>query len=127
MRVLLDTCSLLYWTLDQERLSRKARQLIMNSETIAISSISIWEIGIKTKRNKLVLPLSFKDYVTGLQSVRDFIIIPVDAHIWIKNISLEWEHNDPADRTIIATALLNDVKLVTSDKVMLDFYPGAVW
>jgi PIN domain nuclease of toxin-antitoxin system len=45
----------------------------------------------------------------------------------IENIELEWEHRDPADRTIVATARHFGCPLVTPDARILAFYPRAIW
>ncbi len=64
--IVLDTSALLFWTLDQERLSAIAAQSISDTERIGVSSMSIWEIGIKSKKGKLLLPVSLKEFADGL-------------------------------------------------------------
>ena len=92
-----------------------------------ISSVSIWEIGIKIKKNKLDIGLNLKEYVRRLHILGTIEIIPVDEYIWLKNVALEWEHKDPADRTIVATAKFRKIPIVTKDKVISDFYPDVIW
>lgn len=41
--------------------------------------------------------------------------------------ALEWPHPDPADRTIVATASLNDIPIVTKDQIIREFYPQTIW
>lgn len=55
--IVLDTHALLWWALDPDKLSEKARHMVggMERQGGFASSISIWELGIKTKRGKLVL------------------------------------------------------------------------
>ncbi len=38
-----------------------------------------------------------------------------------------WEHRDPADRTIVATAVLKDLPIVTKDDIIGRFYPKVIW
>lgn len=59
--VLLDTHALIWWTLDPDKLSKKAKKVCveMERDKVYISSISIWEIGIKIKKNKLNLKQAF--------------------------------------------------------------------
>ncbi len=125
--VVLDTSALLFWTLDNKKLSETAAHTIASADSIAISSISVWEIGIKIKRQKLTLPLTLQEYVERLKHVGMLEVIPVDERIWIKSLELEWGHRDPADRVIAATASLLGCPLVTSDSVLLAYYQGAVW
>ncbi|MDA0745377.1 MAG: type II toxin-antitoxin system VapC family toxin [bacterium] len=125
--VILDTSALIFWTLDPNRLSRTAEKAISDTDRILISSISIWEIGIKVKKGNLTLPLSLQEYVQNLQHLDRFEIVPVDETTWLKNIELNWEHRDPADRTIVATAILHAGPLITSDERIRSFYSAAVW
>ena len=91
------------------------------------SSISIWEIGIKVMRKKLIIPITIDAYVQRLQEIDRLSLVPVDDKIWLENLHLEWAHKDPADRTIVATAKLNDCPLLTSDTIIAQFYRRTVW
>jgi len=53
--IILDTSALLYWTLDPDQLSPKARQAVQQADRILVRSISLWEIALKVKRQKLVI------------------------------------------------------------------------
>lgn len=125
--LILDTSALLYRTLFPKKLTDKASQTIEAADILSISSISIWEIGLKAKKGKLDLPVSIDDYVKGLKKIGNIEIIPVDTTIWLENIALDWDHQDPADRTIVAMAKLYDCPLVTSDKEIRAFYNQAIW
>lgn len=125
--IVLDTSALIFWTLDRERLSQIAAQAISDADHIAISSISIWEIGIKVKKQKLAIPLSIQEFTDKLKAIDRFDILSVDAQTWIKNLELNWDHGDPADRTIVATASLHACPLVTSDSAIRAFYSQTIW
>ena len=125
--IVLDTSSLVFWTLDPGRLSRTAEQTIAQADRVGVSSISIWEIGIKVERGRLVLPLSGGEYLENLEQTDRVEILPVDLSTWIRNLQLDWNHRDPVDRTIVATASLRNCPLVTSDNVLRSFYEKAVW
>ncbi|RJQ54751.1 MAG: PIN domain-containing protein [Desulfobacteraceae bacterium] len=125
--ILLDTNALLFWTLDSKALSKKAADAIADAETVSISSISIWEIGIKVKRGKLTIPLTIREYAAQLNLLEGFKILPVDEAAWMKNIELDWENRDPADRTIVATAEILSCPLVSSDITVRSFYPNTIW
>ena len=127
--VVLDTCALIWWTLDRAKLSPSAQTCLQdtNKYKFACSSISIWEIGIKIKRGKLDIGTTIEDYYHRLSRVTQLDILAVDATVWIGNISLDWEHKDPADRTIVATAKLHHAPLMTSDCNIRDFYANTIW
>ena len=125
--IVLDTSALLFWTLDPAKLSQKAHEVILGADRILVSSISIWEIALKVKQQKLVLPLAINDYSDRLQQLKSLEILPVDVQTWLENLDLPWEHRDPAARTIVALASRFNCPLVTADRVMSDFYPDTIW
>ncbi len=125
--VVLDTAVLLYWAFAPERLTENAARAIAEAAQVIVSSISVWEIGLKVKRGKLELPLTPDLFVTKLQGTDRVRIEPVTEAAWLKNLDLAWDHKDPADRTIVATAILLSCPLVTSDLEIRSFYADAVW
>jgi PIN domain nuclease of toxin-antitoxin system len=125
--ILIDTNVLLFSMLERIRLTAKAAEALERADEILVSSISVWEIGIKNQKGKLPLPFSLEEMIYHLESVENLTIVPIDARIWLKNIDLEWDHRDPADRTIVATAMLKGVPIVTADRYIRDFYPQTIW
>ena len=125
--IVLDTSALIFWTLDPTRLSTLAVESIVEAKRKVVSSISIWEIGLKVKQEKLKIPLPIIEYVGKLKIVEGMEIVPVDKRTWLKNLELDWDHKDPADRTIVATAMLLSIPLVTSDRIIRQFYAETVW
>ena len=125
--VLLDTSALMFWTLDRDRLSNAAAQAIAEADRVALSAISIWEIGIKVKKEQLVIPVSIREFTDRLEQVDRVNILPVCARTWIRNLELDWDHRDPADRTIVATASLNACPIVTSDAIIQAYYSQTIW
>jgi|SRR4029079_1538839 len=128
--IVLDTHSLLWWALDPDKLSRKAHKLLAELERSGgfASAISIWELGIKVKRGKLELPLSVEELARRIAQTGVVELLPVDTTTWLRSLALPWDHADPADRVIVATALIKDVPLLTKDSLMRAF-PGVkcVW
>jgi PIN domain nuclease of toxin-antitoxin system len=127
MKIVLDTSALLYWTLDAQKLTPLASETIGDATEIVVSSISVWEIGLKVKQNKLELPLSFHAYVTRLNRLERLVLEAVTLEVWLENLALDWAHRDPADRTIVATAVLKGCPLISSDLTIQQFYQQTLW
>jgi PIN domain nuclease of toxin-antitoxin system len=127
--VLLDTCALIWYTIDPKKLSKPASKACANIplKGAYISSISLWEIGLKIKNKKLDIGTTIEDYVQRLKQLQTITIIPVDENIWLRNLVLDWVHRDPADRTIVATADLRRLPIVTSDTTIREYYPNIIW
>jgi PIN domain nuclease of toxin-antitoxin system len=119
MSLLLDTHTLLWWTFQKEKLSRAGKTALNRAaregRPIFISSISIWEIGIKIQKNKLNIGMSVDRFADILKSVKGVQILSVSTRVWLMNLQLDWDHRDPVDRTIVASALIKKVPLLTYD------------
>lgn len=128
--VLLDTCTLLWWTLDPSSLSAAAVEACsaIPAKGGYASSVSLWEIGVKWKKNALDLGgLHLREFERRLGQLSGLHLVPVSGSIWVEGICLEWEHRDPADRVIVATARLLHAPIVTKDGVIRSFCPDAIW
>jgi len=85
------------------------------------SSISIWELGIKVKGGKLDLPVTVDEFARRLEGGGIVELLPVDTTAWLRTLSLDWAHRDPADRVIAATAQIKQVPILTKDRVLHEF------
>lgn len=128
--ILLDTHALLWWALDPDKLSSVAVKTLEGMERNGgfASSVSIWELGIKVQRGQLDLGLSIEEFARRLGENATVELVPVDTTVWLRTLSLEWAHRDPADRIIVATALIKGVPVLTKDRVLHD-HPGVrcIW
>lgn len=128
--VCLDTHALLWWALDRDKLSEKARRMCgrMERDGGYASAISLWEIGMKIKNQKLEIGLSVEEFARRIARTGVVEFVPVDAELWMANLRLPWEHRDPADRTIVVTARHLKVPLLTKDEIIHAFVPArALW
>ena len=130
MSLVLDTCALIWWSLDPEQLSllaQKACEQMEKNKNGLVASISIWEIAIKIKNKKLDLGISLEIYIKRLQQSDVISIIPIDENLWLKSVALKWEHKDPADRIIVALADQYYAPVITKDQKIRGFYPSVLW
>ena len=121
--ILLDTHVLLWWALDPENLSEIAAEAVRTMEEHGgyASSISIWELGVKVRRGKLELPISVDELARRVEIGGVVELLPVDTTTWLRTLSLDWDHRDPADRVIVATALIKEVPVLTKDRALHSF------
>jgi PIN domain nuclease of toxin-antitoxin system len=127
--VLLDTCALLWLVADQEQLSETARRKIAGSPASPfVSAISAFEIGVKSRRGALVLPLPAAEWYEAAIKGHGLNEIAVDGRAAIRSTLLPPIHRDPADRIIVATAMERGLTILTPDP-LIRAYPGVevVW
>lgn len=118
MRLLLDTHIYLWWLIESMALPPRARELVEEAEAVFVSTVSIWEAGIKWQAGKL--PVSPEDLAAGIGSC-GFIELPVVTPHAVMVSTLPLHHRDPFDRMLIAQAMAEPLHLVTSDKVMENY------
>jgi len=130
VKVVLDTCALIWWSLDPDKLSQKAKEACNRMEQEKnglVPSTAVWEIAIKIKNHKLDLGVDIDDYIATLKNSDVIRIIPIDEEIWLESVKLEWEHRDPADRVVVAIAKKNQAAIITADRKIAGFYSKVIW
>lgn len=115
MKVLLDTCALLWLDQAPERLSPTARQCLQDAEELAFSSISAFEIAIKAARGQLLLGADATVWMIRVVRQHGLTEIPVDLAIAAAVLQVRLPHNDPCDRMVVASAVLHGYAVVTAD------------
>lgn len=128
MNLLLDTHVFIWWTISPNRLSKKASELIANPQNILfLSLVSIWEMQIKTQLGKLSFDLPFADLIERQQEVNDLYLLPIElTHIY-NLASLPNHHRDPFDRLLMAQALIENINLISIDKVFDQYPVNRIW
>jgi len=118
--IVLDTHALVWWVSAPARIPAKARRLldgaVDSGDSLVVSSISIWEVALLSARGRLELTVPVEAWIAGVESLPFVRFVPVDNRIAARAVALEnFPHKDPADRTILATALGLGAALVTAD------------
>lgn len=116
---LIDTHILILAILDEEKLSKKNIEILENSESkIFVSQLSLIEIALKSKLGKLPnFNYSINSLIEKLSEI-EFEILPLkNDHINAYNtIELVENHRDPFDRLIIASALFENLPIISADE-----------
>lgn len=109
-------CALLWMSSSPGSLSAAAQAAMLAPDSeLYFSSISALEIGIKCRNRKLVLPESIASWFPKTIARLELRELPLQSAIAIRAASLDWDHRDPADRILVATALSEDMMIITSD------------
>ena len=113
--VLLDTCALIWLGNGDSALSLYARQVIEESEKVYVSPISLWEISNKCRKGKLKLKYPTREWFDLVLTRYRLTMLPLSNEVMFMAGELEEHHKDPADRIIIAAALVDGLAVVTGD------------
>ena len=105
MRLLLDTHAFLWFLLDDPQLSDTARVAIEDPlNDIEVSPASYWEIAIKIRLGKYVLPEPYQMFMEREIAENDFRILPIEPRHTALLTTMPLHHKDPFDRMLVAQA-----------------------
>jgi PIN domain nuclease of toxin-antitoxin system len=124
MNYLLDTNVLIFLGCGhEERIPKKVLEIYSSRDSnIFISQISFWEIAIKINIGKLTIPIGLKNVINNTRQAGIDTIPVKNSHIlYYQTLQLQENHKDPFDRFIIATALCENMKIISSD-AKFDYY-----
>jgi len=128
MNILLDTQALLWFLLNDSRLSGKALEIIVDANELTfVSPASLWEIAIKISLGKYALPTSFESFWTEQLQINDFTLLPIAVSHVARVVALPFHHRDPFDRLIIAQSLVEAVPVVSSDTLFDQYGADRIW
>lgn len=123
MNLLLDTHTLLWFGLNDTRLSDRARSLICDSTNQPlVSPASYWEIAIKISLGKYRLSQDLASFVKEQIAANRLDILAIAPEHAAVVATLPFHHRDPFDRMLIAQAIHERIPLISSDAI-LDKYP----
>jgi PIN domain nuclease of toxin-antitoxin system len=114
VRILLDTHLLLWALADPARLPSTARRLIDQSE-VFVSAASIWEISIKAALGKLTADP--REVVASLGPA-GFLPLAITEEHAARVAGLPPIHRDPFDRLLVVQAIVEPMRLLTTDAVL---------
>jgi PIN domain nuclease of toxin-antitoxin system len=118
MKYLVDTSVLVHSLISRPRLSDQALNLLVDdSSELYLSAVTSWEITIKVGTGKLLLPGRPAEIVT--QAMRVMSLQPMDiTHLHALAVEdLPNHHRDPFDRMLIAQASMEQMVLLTADRI----------
>jgi PIN domain nuclease of toxin-antitoxin system len=101
-----------------ERLGDEARAILVNGkEEIYLSAATPWEVSIKMRLGKLNLPGPPSQVIPAYMARQGLRPLSVTHVHGVKVYDLPLHHPDPFDRLIIAQAVVEEMTVLTSDRV----------
>jgi PIN domain nuclease of toxin-antitoxin system len=114
VRLLLDSHIALWCLEGNPKLATSTQNVIAHADTVFISAVTPWELGIKRALGKL----SFPDGLVAAFTAAGFEMLSISAMHSERAPELPPHHRDPFDRMLIAQAQSDDLVLVTADSHM---------
>jgi PIN domain nuclease of toxin-antitoxin system len=114
--VLLDTHAWAWSLIGSNYLSEPALEALSHADKIFVSPISFFEIGQKVRIGKWPAMEPFVGQMKDLLERQGGSLAELDAEICLRGALMAWDHRDPFDRLLAATALQASVPLMSADQ-----------
>jgi PIN domain nuclease of toxin-antitoxin system len=128
MKLLLDTHVAIWLMNKKEKLSTKAKALLLDrTNTLYISLVSAWEVAVKTSIGKLPeFEGGVKAFLAEMED-NPVALLPIRTrHVEIVE-TLSFVHGDPFDRLLIATATVENMTILTADENIQKYGVSWAW
>jgi PIN domain nuclease of toxin-antitoxin system len=119
----LDTHAAIWLEIEPARLSKSVRSALGGAapDVIYISDITLSETARLLRQGRLTTTADPADWLERF--ALGFTVLPVTAPIAWAAAAFEWDHRDPCDRHILASAAVFGFPLVTLDPRISSFAP----
>ena len=121
--IILDTCAIIWDALDRRQLTDKVINAIDKADkfnALIISDISIWEIAMLVKKERLKIDTTASNFVNLYLQMRNISVVQISPEIAELSVNFGSEINkDPADRIITATSIIQHAQLITADQNLI--------
>ena len=123
LRLLVDSSTLLWMTVDPALLSARARKALGDIDNqVFVSAASAWEIATKHRLGRLAHADRLLDAWNAGFPGQDYRMLAITDRHALRAGAYELAHADPFDRVIAAQADVEDLTLVASDRAF-DLFP----
>jgi PIN domain nuclease of toxin-antitoxin system len=130
VKILLDPHALLWYALDDPRLSKPARsEILTTTNEVHVSPATYWELAIKISLGKLAMHQPFQRFLDACENEYGFHLLPIlAAHASrVATLAFPVNHRDPFDRLIIAQAIVEEMAVVTIDPAFNGYPVTCIW
>jgi PIN domain nuclease of toxin-antitoxin system len=115
--IVLDTHAWVWWLTKPEKLGKRAARAIEKARRIGVPAICAWEVAIKSEQGKLRFDRPYDVWIDdALREDKRVELLPLLPSVAVRSARLSWDHADPADRLIVATACVLAANLVSADE-----------
>ena len=125
MKFLLDTHVWIWWNMEPEKLSDKARDAIEDTNSyfeILLSAISPWEFCKLLEKKRIGISCDPEEWMSEALQMPKMRIAPLVPTIAYRSTILPQPfHDDPGDQIIVATAREYNATIISKDKLIRNY------
>ncbi len=123
MRILIDTQIFIWIFIEPYRFNGRARSFLEDTDTnqFYLSDVSPWEASIKYGLGKLKSPEAPEIFFGDRVRQASYKHLRIDLRHVTRVHSLPQKHRDPFDRLLITQAKVEDMTIVSDDRIFSEY------
>ena len=122
--LVLDTHALI-WAHKGIRISKRIEKQIVaagKKHELFVSAITPWEIALGVRRGRIRIQGDVLEWIHDALDALSVAVASLEPAIAVDSVNLPaWDHADPSDRIIVATARRLGAALVTADGEIVEY------
>lgn len=128
MKLLLDTCTFLWLTLEPAKLSSVATAAIHDADNECfLSAASAWEISVLCSLGRVKLKQLAAAFVPQQRIAHEIEFLHLDEAAATYAEQLPMHHRDPFDRMLVCQSVLGHLEIVTPDPLIALYPVKTIW
>ena len=128
MKMILDTCTLLWWWSEPARLSSRSLALLRDpANGIWVSAASAWEAATKHRIGRYPQGAGVIAEWSDRLAVDGFSELAISTAHALRAGSLPGEHRDPFDRMIAAQSIIEGLPALSPDEAITSLGAERLW
>ena len=128
MRLLLDTFTFVSLVSDPYKLGGTARAVLDDiTNRLFLSDASVLEICLKYNDGTLEMPEAPRSWVKKQCEIWQVRSLPITREHSFRLSELPYHHDDAIDRILVATALAEELPIVTEDENIKKYPVSVIW
>ena len=128
MQILLDTFPFIWLTSDPLKLSTKAKEVLSDENNeFFLSDATVLEICLKYKEGCLEMEMTPRRWVKEQSKIWNIKSIGITREYCLRLAEMPYHHDDAIDRIIAATALSEDMYILTNEDKITKYPVSVIW
>ena len=128
MQILLDTFPFIWLTSEPLKLSTKAKEVLSDEKNeFFLSDATVLEICLKYNDGSLEMEMTPRRWVKEQSKIWNIKSIAITREYCLRLAEMPYRHDDAIDRIIAATALSEDMYILTNEDKITKYPVSVIW
>ena len=128
MRILLDTFPFIWLTSEPLKLSSRSKEILSNQgNEFFLSDASVLEICLKYNDGSLEMPMTPRRWIKQQSKIWNIKSLGITREYCLRLAEIPYHHDDAIDRILVATAITEDMFILSSEEDIKKYPVSILW